>query len=168
MPRSKQSRVFMICAVMTSSNGKISCNCPFVRRVHWSPADSLHKGQWRKALMLSFICAWTNGWANNQETGDLRRHSAHYDVTVMTVWFFFHIWVLLYCYFTALSKITNNMDALLWLVCFNTSRSTIYPYRPPHELTKPKIVSILSVICYTFPADLSYLPRSLNTPYPIV
>ena len=24
-----------------------------------------------------------NGWVNNREAGDLRRHSAHYDVTVM-------------------------------------------------------------------------------------
>ena len=29
------------------------------------------------------ICAWTNGWANNREAGDLRRHRSHYDVTVM-------------------------------------------------------------------------------------
>ena len=30
-----------------------------------------------------FICAWTNDWVNNREAGDLRRHCAHYDVTVM-------------------------------------------------------------------------------------
>ena len=29
------------------------------------------------------ICAWINGWANNRKAGDLRRHRAHYDVTVM-------------------------------------------------------------------------------------
>ena len=33
---------------------------PFVRRIHRSPLDSPHKGQWRGALMLSLICAWTN------------------------------------------------------------------------------------------------------------
>ena len=42
-----------------------------------------HKAQWRGTLILSSICAWTNGWANNQESCDLRRHRAHYDVTVM-------------------------------------------------------------------------------------
>ena len=26
---------------------------------------------------------WTNGWVSNQDAGDLRRHRAHYDVTVM-------------------------------------------------------------------------------------
>ena len=29
------------------------------------------------------ICAWINGWVNNGEAGDLRRHRAHYDVIVM-------------------------------------------------------------------------------------
>ena len=41
------------------------------------------KGQWRGALMFSLICAWINAWLNNREAGDLRRHRAHYDVTVM-------------------------------------------------------------------------------------
>ena len=31
------------------------------------------------------IYAWTNGWVNNRETGDLRRHRAHYDVIVLAV-----------------------------------------------------------------------------------
>ena len=42
-----------------------------------------HKGQWRRALMLLLICAWINSWINNRDAGDLRRHRAHYDVTVM-------------------------------------------------------------------------------------
>ena len=46
--------------------------------------NSPHKGQWRGALMFSLIFAWINGWVNNREAGDLRRHRAHYDVTVMT------------------------------------------------------------------------------------
>ena len=33
--------------------------------------------------MFSLICAWMNGWVNNCEAGDLSRHRAHYDVTVM-------------------------------------------------------------------------------------
>ena len=36
----------------------------------WIP----HKGQWRGALMFSLICARINGWVNNREAGDLRRH----------------------------------------------------------------------------------------------
>ena len=37
----------------------------------------------RRALMFSLICAWINGWVNNCEAGDLRRHSTHYDVPVI-------------------------------------------------------------------------------------
>ena len=56
---------------------------PFVRGIHRSPMNSQHKGQWRGALMFSLICVWINGWVNNREAGDLRRHRGHYDVTVM-------------------------------------------------------------------------------------
>ena len=47
------------------------------------PVNFPHKGQWRGALMFSLICARTNRWINNREAGDLRRHQAHYDVSVM-------------------------------------------------------------------------------------
>ena len=56
---------------------------PFVRGIHRSPVNSPHKGQWRGALMFSLIAVWTIGWVNNRDAGDLRRHPAHYDVTVM-------------------------------------------------------------------------------------
>ena len=57
---------------------------PFVWGIHGSPVNSPHKGQWRGALMFSLISAWINGWVNNREAGDLRRHHAHYEVTVMS------------------------------------------------------------------------------------
>ena len=50
-------------------------NSPVIGEFPSSP----HKGQWRGDLMFSLICTWIN----NRETGDLRRHRAHYDVTVM-------------------------------------------------------------------------------------
>ena len=55
----------------------------FVPWIHRSPVNFPHKGQWRRALMFSLICTWINGWVNNREAGDLRRHRGHYDVTVM-------------------------------------------------------------------------------------
>ena len=58
---------------------------PFVRGIHQSPMDSHHKVQWRRALIFSLICAWTNGKANNPDACDFSRHRAHYDVTVM-IW----------------------------------------------------------------------------------
>ena len=57
------------CGMMTSSNGNI-----------FRVIDTLcspHKGQWRRALMYSLVCAWINGWVNNREAGDLRRHRVH-------------------------------------------------------------------------------------------
>ena len=64
---------------MTASNGNIS----------WVTGPLCgeftgHKGQWCRALMFSLICAWINGWVNNREAGDLRRHRAHYDVIIMS------------------------------------------------------------------------------------
>ena len=44
--------------------------------IHRSPVDSPHTRQWRGALIFCLICDWTNGWANNRDTGD-------YDVTAM-------------------------------------------------------------------------------------
>ena len=59
-----------------SSNGNIS---PVTD--HLCGEFTGHRG----ALMVSLICAWMNGWINNREAGDLRRHLAHYDVTVMDI-----------------------------------------------------------------------------------
>ena len=71
--------------MMTSSNGDI-----FRVTGHLCEeftGNSPHKGQWRRALMFSLICVWINGWVNNREAGDLRRHRAHYDVIVMGLGF---------------------------------------------------------------------------------
>ena len=46
-----------------------------------SPAQRAVTG----TLMFSLICARIYGWVNNFEAGDLRRHRAHYDVTVMRI-----------------------------------------------------------------------------------
>ena len=56
---------------------------PFVRGIHRSSVNSPHKGQWRGALMFSLIGAWTGGWVNNRDAGDLRRYDTHYDATVL-------------------------------------------------------------------------------------
>ena len=56
---------------------------PFVQWIHRSSVNSPHKGQWRVALIFSLICAGRNGWVDNWDAGDLRRHLAHFDVTVI-------------------------------------------------------------------------------------
>ena len=66
----------------------------FERGIHRGPVNPPHKGQWRGALVFSLICAWINGWVNNRKAGDLRRHRAHYDVSVMhTVLSYFISWM---------------------------------------------------------------------------
>ena len=56
---------------------------------YWSFVWGIHrwpeKGQWSGALMRSLISAWTHGWANSRDAGDLRRQCAHYDITVI-IW----------------------------------------------------------------------------------
>ena len=78
--------VWIIYFMMTSSNGNFRVTGPLCGEFtghRWIPP---HKGQWRRALMFSLICARINGWVNNCEAGDLRRHDAHYGVTVMQYW----------------------------------------------------------------------------------
>ena len=51
---------------------------PFVRGIHRSPVDSLHKGQWRGALMFSLILAWTNSSTVEQNTVECRYNAVQY------------------------------------------------------------------------------------------
>ena len=83
---------------------------PFVWGIHRSPVNSPHKGQWRRALMFSLIYAWIKGCVNNCETGDLRRHRAHYDVIVMSFRANILIW---------LSR--HDMENFLYYWLFGTS-----------------------------------------------
>ena len=62
--------------MMTSSNGNIS---PVAG--HLCGEFTGHRRIPR--TMFSLICTWINGWVNNGEAGDLRRHRAHYDLIVM-------------------------------------------------------------------------------------
>ena len=94
----QSSRVFML----TSSYGNIfRVTGPLCVEFTGHRWISPQKGQWHGASMFSLTCAWTNGpkrdqhgrvdsftaslhgWVNKSEAGDLRRHRAHYDVTVM-------------------------------------------------------------------------------------
>ena len=71
-------KIMITIIMMTSSNGNI-----FRVTGHLCREFTGHKGQWRGALMFSLICTQITGWVNNGEAGDLRRHRAHYDVTIM-------------------------------------------------------------------------------------
>ena len=76
---------------MTPSNGNIfrvtGPLCGEFTGHQWHPppppthTHTQRKYQWRRALLIFFICAYN--WANNREAEDLRRHHAYYDVIVM-------------------------------------------------------------------------------------
>ena len=70
--------------MMTSSNGNIfRVTSPLCREFtghRWIP---LTKDTDAELWCFLWSVAWTNGWVNNRDAGDLRRHRAHYDVTVM-------------------------------------------------------------------------------------
>ena len=69
--------------IMTSSNGNISALLAICAGNSPVTMNSPHKGQWRRALMFSLICAWIHRWVNNGQAVDLKRNVVHYDVTVM-------------------------------------------------------------------------------------
>ena len=80
-----------------------------MRGSHWSPVNFPHKGQWPGALIFSLICVGTNAWVNDRNAGDLRRHCAHYGVTVM---FFRHHGV--HCDVIGMNfKISNTTKSVL-------------------------------------------------------
>ena len=66
----------------TSSNGSIFCVtghlCGEFTVPRWIPTKASDAEN-----DVSLICVRINGWANNREAGDLRRHRAHYDFIVM-------------------------------------------------------------------------------------
>ena len=69
--------------IMTSSNRNIfSVTGPLCGEFtgnRWIPSHM----PVTRSFDVFFFYAWTNGWVNSRDAGDLRRHRAHYDVNVM-------------------------------------------------------------------------------------
>ena len=55
----------------------------FVQGIHWFSRWIAPTKASDAELWFFFHLRWTNGWANNRDAGDMRRHHAHYYVTVM-------------------------------------------------------------------------------------
>ena len=67
--------------------------------------------------MFSLICAQINGWVNNAEAGDFRRHRTHYDVTVMKCIFLNeNVWILIKISLKFVPKCPFNNNPSLVLV----------------------------------------------------
>ena len=69
--------------MMTSSNGNIfRITGPLWGKSTLRDGYPLTKAS---GAELWFFCAWTNSWANDRDAGDLRRHRAYHDVTLMSL-----------------------------------------------------------------------------------
>ena len=93
------------------------------------------------------ICAWINGWLNNREAGDFRRHRTHYDVTVMSYYstLFRHCCVI-YALYVLLHSYTISWDTG---PCFNETWLLHRPFLPLENLPywgRNKMVVILQTI----------------------
>ena len=92
------------------------CYWPFVRGIHRSPVDSLHKSQWHGDIMFSVMCVSTNGRTNNGGAHDLRRHRVHITsvllrwISVVLEWSNANINLMTYrlCY-RAINRTNNRM-----------------------------------------------------------
>ena len=107
---------------------------PYVRGIHRSLVNSPHKGQWRRTLMFSLICAWINGWVNTRDAGNLRRCGAHYDITIMwnaeTEMSSF-LWN---CQHWLHSKYLNNIWCAKWQRLFQNDFLRLLPCKYPKHL----------------------------------
>ena len=123
-----------------------------------SPVNSPHKGQWRGALMFSFICVLINSRVNNREAGDLRCYRSHYGVIVMnfvsimanhieinSLWPSDTIWrhksgstlaQVMACCLTAPSHYLNECWLTISKVQWHPSESNFTRDTPSHQLLK--------------------------------
>ena len=60
---------------------------PLLALCAWNPPVTGDFPAQRPATRSFDVFFDLNGWVNNREAGDLRRHRAHYDVTVIVPWF---------------------------------------------------------------------------------
>ena len=103
--------------------GRFNAHDDVIKWKHFSRAlcagNSPVNGHWRGTLMFSLICAWTNGWANHRDAGDLRRplgrHCNDFRIRMITLvpvdlcftyfvfvakyWMFYHKWPVFMCNF---------------------------------------------------------------------
>ena len=71
--------------MMTSSNGNIfRVTGPLCGEFTCHRCIPLTKASDAELWCFLWSAPWINGWVNNREAGDLRRHRAHYDVIVMS------------------------------------------------------------------------------------
>ena len=115
------------------------------------------RGEWRWALMLSLMCAWTIAWANSGDYGDLRHHAAHYDAIVMT-WALPMIQKIQHLLINKLSSNSLKMLVLTWIsisisheICIAASLGTVLSYKTPCTLLYPNNHCLIHITCTYYP-----------------
>ena len=79
-----QKETFSALLAFCAENSPVACEFPLQRPV-------------TRSYDVSLICTWRNGWVSNRDAGDLRRHRAYCDVTVMNGFWetlMFHLYAL--------------------------------------------------------------------------
>ena len=104
-----QMKTFFALLVLCEGNSLVICEFPSQRAV-------------TQSFDVSLICAWTNGWVNNRNAGDLRRHRAHYDVIIIGIIFSeklnatvstFSVKVKFLAWITSIKEIIKSLELLL-------------------------------------------------------
>ena len=116
---------------------------PFVRGIHRSPVTGT-KASDAKLWCFLWSAPEKTGWVNNLEAGDLRRHRAHYDVTVMimitmTTWKITNYYKVHLNSFEKCTSRTHNIcrkhihDAIFWrdIALYCSRRNSFEP--PPQS-----------------------------------
>ena len=96
---------------------------PFVRGSHRSPVNSLHKGQWRGALMFSLICV-LNKRLSKQSRG------WWFETTTRSLWRHCNVWKQIYLFV---------LCATCMYVCFIKKQSHQCKYIIIHSIIKINI-----------------------------
>ena len=114
--------------------------------------------QWRGALMFSLICVWINGWVNNGEAGDLRRHRPQCDVIVM-----YHQWCVITSHVNLWDVITypchNLRLAMLMSLGEPNEVSNRYPTRSFHLKTWDHTIKSEAIIFWIATGNIMASPR---------
>ena len=90
----KNMMKYCACTMMTSSNGNI---LRVIGPLCWAFTGPRRIPLTEASDTELWCSLWSapgiNGWVNTGEAGDLRRHHAHYDVTVMKGFPFMHLFI---------------------------------------------------------------------------
>ena len=109
--------------------------------------------------MFSLICARINGWVNNREAGDLRRHQAHCDVIVMeSIWWVPNLFdYYMCCGWIRRMNVNTHWAILISIPCKYPLRNNDFKRLPPFVVFLSLHLSyVMSVKEYSFPADSKY------------